>query len=110
MTGEELNRKYWHLKTGRQYGHDGMHAGTGELHCPIHLHHHHDEFCEPPALHLDANLAIAEAEKVLLKFVIDRQLTQYRVGFVQARHEHVSTAPSVCEAVLKALISAKEQK
>lgn len=47
------------LKRGRdQWGHDGRHHGhytkkqieAGAPNCPIPLHHHHDDFCELPAL------------------------------------------------------------
>lgn len=31
-----------------QFGHAGLHHGTGAPDCPRGLHHHHDWFCEPP--------------------------------------------------------------
>lgn len=31
-----------------QFGHAGIHLGNGTKDCPLHLHHHHDEFCMLP--------------------------------------------------------------
>lgn len=37
------------LKSGDwQFGHAGVHRGTGAPDCPRALHHHHDEFCQMP--------------------------------------------------------------
>ncbi len=130
MTGEELNRKYWESQGWRVFG-VGIHA---ELIPPdFVLDAEVEEFGrrngkvqEPfmempeklsrqlPLLHLDANLAIAEACK---------QWPQTRDGWLLESHqgetrlmaneEHVTVhgeGPSaICEAILKALIAAGEK-
>lgn len=126
MTGEQLNRKYhelcgWKYREGpHPYLHvidgpyweapgdkpDGDRAGTTEL----------------PPLHLDANLAIAEIEKLGGHLSLSTVEGDADCP-VQGRHWNVFVEtnadfkewPEACaktlnEAILKALIAAKERK
>ncbi len=87
MTGEELNRKYWEMEG---YWADKQQGPTW--------------FPAPP-LHLDANLAIAEAKKTFNWFRL--AVEPDRVVFV--RLEIAVEGKDICEAILKALIAAGEK-
>lgn len=45
---DELDRATTRPNPYQQYGHGGQHHGRGTPDCPVDLHHHHDERCEPP--------------------------------------------------------------
>ncbi len=108
MSGEELNRKYlemcgWDLiepqflqnDTQRKTG-IGRPRGTGTTQAL-------------PPIHLDANLAIAEADKVFGQWSADR--TQRDVATFAAWSSDLlaeGRGATFCEAILKALIAAKE--
>ena len=122
MTGEELNRKYWELCgwTIERESHDSVYKGWYYCLAPgVTKSSQKALWCsdlkwllsrhlEP--LHLDANLALAEASKIFPLWKVEQW-----DGFVQ--FDAMGYGPtkyysgqSVCEVILKALIAAKEQR
>lgn len=118
MTGEQLNRRYHELCGWRfeSYGNGG-----GCWHHPNcegvkRGDDNHPASCHwmLPALHTDANLAIAEATKVFGAewFVggISDTVKQYFVAPDMAVPFDRHIVTSFCEAILKAMIAAKEPR
>lgn len=131
-SGEELNRKYWelcgwklrkayvsefrsetwqvwHAPDCNEYEQHTVHFGIGSEpgNCTAKL----------PPLHLDANLAIAEADKVFVNskgvpyYDLYRDADQW--AFDDCNDEklyHGVGQHALCEAILRALIAAKESK
>lgn len=113
MTGEELNRRY-HELCGWLIALDGKGSPPAKYHC---------ESCQLsarkdlPPLHLDANLAIAEADLAFLNSdgKPDYTLARNRNGWHVERFIQTPTNygrqmwfdGSLCEAILKALIAAR---
>ncbi len=63
MTGEELNRKYWELRGWRKFYDPGSIWVNPEPQRTDYAKEPVNQLRELPPLHLDANLAIAEARK-----------------------------------------------
>ncbi len=111
MTGEELNRKYWESK-GWEF--NSISQRWHSYNCRMDL-----ENCggKLPPLHLDANLAIAEADKLNGHISISTVEDDAECE-VKGRHWNVMfesgefkdwpdvCAANLCEAILKALIAA----
>lgn len=106
-SGEQLNRKYWKLCGWIRSGNGGrFHSPAcqrGEVNCGGSL----------PLLHLDANLAIVEADQV---FTGGWEVTRTGVFGINAYIERkrfegfvAEDCDTFCECILKALIAAKEQ-
>src|ERR1043165_801847 len=114
MTGEELNRKYrelcgWTFQSyrtgGRGNGGGFWHRPTGCSKFTIHSSCDCDGGRDLPTLHLDANLAIAEADRVFSRewaITVQRETVFFAGGIIKTR------AITFCEAILKALIASKE--
>jgi hypothetical protein len=105
-SGEALNKR-WHELEGWQLEH--RHGWSN----PIWIRRLSLEWAESaidlPALHLDANLAIAAANRVFNK---DWSIEIYpdKVAIYDGREECVAVGGNVCLGILKALIASKEKR
>ncbi len=112
MNGEELNRKYWELCGVYLDSDHGKAVWRGKY------LGHDCTMSELPPLHLNANLAIAEAMKEFhgLHWNIKMHMKSAMVDVYLAErgrigiHEEGTGDYCVCEAILKALIAAKEAR
>lgn len=113
-SGEELNRKYHELREGLTYDTSDRCSTT---------------YIEWPPLHLDANLAIAELEKECSRPIdpmpgvrmfhwtieslpsgkIRCRIYNWCEPYGKARNKVEVEGASTCEAIIEALVRAKEQ-
>lgn len=130
MTGEELNKKYhelcgWTLQRVKRcdpYPKSGwIYAWTPPGVERPEFGHEDKKLrdAELPALHLDANLAIAEADRVFVEWLYRSCpfKSRHRINAYWERNPETGfyrslevTGATLCEAILKALIAAKEAK
>lgn len=124
MSGEELNRKYhelcgwgWYCS----YGHAKCDCKSGRYwcNCPPRSCSHsmaadgHSHLSELPSLHIDANLAIAEARAKMTDFdqcglVLTRTGAVIDVTFHGRRFQATSTRENaISDVCLKAMIAAR---
>jgi hypothetical protein len=47
---ERTQARIERIRVDPQFGCAGRHYGSGTPECPIHLHHHHDWYCQLPTL------------------------------------------------------------
>lgn len=115
MTGEELNRKYHELRGWRAE----QNRGYVFYHKPSCVDEVGHSRCDcsgaPPPLHLNANLAIAEARKVFPRGWTLKHDGGRTVYFVPRIEPPILATIGEddnpeCEAVLEALIAAKESQ